>query len=292
MACHNVCMHVTAMAGDRITRVTCAVTKSRNLEEIEVRTCICTWLVLSKTKKRFHAQEKVPEQHFFSCATIFRRKNSLAGISRPTKKGSRTDPNRRLTHKKRTRLTHLLQACRAAPKPRVHSSPSYTDYRLMGCCSSTATVPEECQPASNVTDTVQVPIPVSPSPTLEQSSTNLSRPRSRTRSQQSPRRGTEISDTISPRRALSAPQVQSTNSPSSQHPLHSQEPRKRADMSARPSRCGRAGSRPPNPGEGDSWLGYKLKLSMTALEAHAKTGRRSLASTMRQVLSNHSRYVI
>ena len=68
------------MAGDRITQVTCAVTKSCNLEEIEVQTCICTWLALSKTKNRFHAQEKVPEQHFFLRTTIFQHKNVLAGI--------------------------------------------------------------------------------------------------------------------------------------------------------------------------------------------------------------------
>jgi len=70
------------MAGDRITRVTRAVTKSRNLEEIEVRTCICTWLALSKPKECFHAAVSVPEQRVFSHKIVFRQKNLLAGISR------------------------------------------------------------------------------------------------------------------------------------------------------------------------------------------------------------------
>jgi len=56
---------------DGITQVTRAITKSRNLEEIEVRTCICTWLALSKTKNCFHMQEKVPEQHFFRVQQYF-----------------------------------------------------------------------------------------------------------------------------------------------------------------------------------------------------------------------------
>ena len=37
------------------------------------------------TEKRFHASEKISEQHFFSHVTIFRRKNVLAGISRRPK---------------------------------------------------------------------------------------------------------------------------------------------------------------------------------------------------------------
>jgi len=70
------------MAGDRITQVTRAVTKSRNLEEIEVRTCICTWLALSKPKKYFHAAVSVPKQRVFSHKIVFQQKNLLAGISR------------------------------------------------------------------------------------------------------------------------------------------------------------------------------------------------------------------
>jgi len=69
------------MAGDRITQVTRAVTKSRNLEEIEVWTCICTWLALSKPKKCFHTAVSVPEQWVFSHKIVFRQKNILAGIS-------------------------------------------------------------------------------------------------------------------------------------------------------------------------------------------------------------------
>ena len=45
----------------------------------------------------------------------------------------------------------------------------------------------------------------------------------------------------------------------------------------------------PNPGEDDAWLGYGLL--MTSLSAQFKSGTRSLTSTMRQVLSNHRKYV-
>jgi len=136
----------------------------------------------------------------------------------------------------------------------------------MGCCASTGNVPEASQLAGNVSSTVQVPMqmqaqvpmPTPPAPVLDHSPSNLSRPRTRTHSQQSMRRSTEKSDESSRNRAISAPQrVQATKSSSSQHSIPSQEPRKRANTSAGSARASRSGPRPPNPGEWDSQLGYE-----------------------------------
>jgi len=180
-----------------------------------------------------------------------------------------------VSHAENTRLAHLL--CRAAPKPRVpthHRPLSYPDYLPMGCCSSTANGPEASQPANSGPGPVQVPMqmqmqaqvpmPTPPAPVLDRSSSNLSRPRTRTYSQQSIRHSTEKSGANSRDRAISAPhRVQATKSSSSQHSIHSQEPRKRANTSVAPARPSRSGPRPLNPGERDSQLGYEPL--MTAL---------------------------
>jgi len=134
----------------------------------------------------------------------------------------------------------------------------------MGCCGSTANVHEDDQPARNVSGTeqiqipiqvrAQVPIPTPPASALDPSPSNSSR-RTRTHSQHKRRRSTERSDTRS--RAISAPQqVKPTKSSSSQHSQHSSEPRKRANTSVGP-RASHSTPRPPNPGEGNFWLGYE-----------------------------------
>jgi len=122
------------MAGDRITRVTRAVTKSRNLEEIEVRTCICTWLALSKPKKCFHAAVSVPEQRVFSHKIVFRQKNLLAGILRRqnfperTLKVTRKICNRYAQH---TLLPYTVNTTTADPHARgsaAHPTKSFLGY--------------------------------------------------------------------------------------------------------------------------------------------------------------------
>ena len=139
--------------------------------------------------------------------------------------------------------------------------------RPMGYLTSKPSVPwaEDSQPAGNVSGTVQVPMqaqvpmPTPPAPVSDLSSSNLTRPRTRTHSQQSIRRGTERSDTTFRSKALPSPRrVKPTKPPSSQHSQHSLEPtRKRGNTSVEPARGSRFSTRPQNPGEGDSWLGYE-----------------------------------
>jgi len=161
---------------------------------------------------------------------------------------------------------HLTVTSRDSCTEAMFSPLSYThtDYLPMGCCGSTANVPEDSQPARNVSGTVQipmqvraqVPMPTPPPSALDPSPSNSSR-RTRTHSQHSMRRSTDKSDAPSRSRAISAPQqVKPTKSSSSQHSQHSREPRKRSNTSVGP-RASRSTPRFPNPGEGDSWLGYE-----------------------------------
>lgn len=65
-----------------------------------------------------------------------------------------------------------------------HKSPvftylSYTHYRTMGCCGSTANLPEESPPARNVAGAVLVPMPATPPPSPGPPSSTLPRPRAR-----------------------------------------------------------------------------------------------------------------
>ena len=75
----------------RVTRVTRAVTQSRNLDEIEGRRCIWIWLALFGIEIQFHAPIFVPEQHKISNSNSISTKNHF-GWYFQIQVGSRTGP--------------------------------------------------------------------------------------------------------------------------------------------------------------------------------------------------------
>lgn len=136
--------------------------------------------------------------------------------------------------------------------PTVHFAHPFP-HRSMGCCSSTANGPEVSPEATNVADSVPVPVPIIAAPPLEQPSTTLSRPRSRTQStHRTARQSTERIEMIPRNRAQSAPhRAQPMVSSSSQH---SQDPRIRANTLVGSATGSRSSPRPPVPGERGHWL--------------------------------------
>ena len=164
----------------------------------------------------------------------------------------------------------------------------------MGCTSSKPDVPPVPEPpvraasAPSRPPAVATPTPATPPPLAsEHSSSTLHRTHSRSRktSTHSTHRG-EGSDPTRRDRRKSAPEQPPI--PLQSLPSHDRRIR-RAETFVAPGK-GHPVPRLPNPGE-DGWclLGYVL--SMTSLSGQSKSGTRALTSTMRQVLSNHRKYV-
>ena len=161
----------------------------------------------------------------------------------------------------------------------------------MGCLSSKPSDPPAPEPPVRVASappppTVVTPTPATPPPLAsEHSSSTLHRSRSRRTSTHSTHRG-EGSDPTRRDRRKSAPD----QPPIPLQALPSQDrSRIRAQTFVAPGKGSHPVPRLPNPGEDDAWLGYGF--SMTSLSGQSKSGTRSLTSTMRQVLSNHRKYV-
>jgi len=139
-----------------------------------------------------------------------------------------------------------------ASKPEVHESPPPPSVLMTQRAQSSTTVP-------------------TPPPTASVPSTpTLSRPRSRTSSLRQPTH-TEGSSSTSRTRARSMPQNLERSSSQDRRRAQTLTPGERHTRMC------------------DSWLGYEP--SITASQGHPKAGGQSLASTMRQVLSNHRKYV-
>ena len=167
----------------------------------------------------------------------------------------------------------------------------------MGCTSSKNVAPDPVPPARAASAPSGPPAVVTPTPATpailptplasEHSSSTLHRTHSRSRrtSTHSTHRG-EGSDPTRRDRRKSAPD----QPPIPLQALPSQDrSRIRAQTFVAPGKGSHPVPRLPNPGEDDAWLGYGLL--MTSLSGQSKSGTRLLTSTMRQVLSNHRKYV-
>ena len=165
----------------------------------------------------------------------------------------------------------------------------------MGCLSSKAAAPDPDPPAratsaSSRPVTAATPTPATPATLAtplasEHSSSTIHRTPSRSRrtSTHSTHRG-EGSDPTRRDRRKSAPE----QPPLPLQALPSQDRnRTRAQTFVAPGKGSHAVPRLPNPGEDDACFGLALN---DPLSGQSK-GTRSLTSTMRQVLSNHRKYV-